>query len=173
MTFRFEFLLDEREQVRASRVMHHRRWSTRIAYGSLALLGLVGVPVYLEAVASGRNVPSIVVPIGLAGLAGAFGVLYMGPHTSVRALRKSNRAAGGPHVYTFDDIGLHIVSPGAQTSIDWANFIETHETKDFILFYYAKSWAALLPKRVLASGELEAFRLAIRGWLGTRASLGQ
>jgi hypothetical protein len=59
----------------------------------LLLLGVGGLAFYVEAVASERDVASIVVPIGLAGLAGAFGATYISPYSMVRTLRKNNRAA--------------------------------------------------------------------------------
>ena len=171
MSFNFAFTLGEAEQVRASRVMYHRRWSTRIVYGCLLLLLVGGGAVYVEAVSSGRDVPAVVVPIGLAGLAGAFGATYMSPYTMVRALRERKRAAAGPHQYALGDAGLQVDSPGAKTSIEWANIAEAYETREFFFFYLSKGFAALLPKRAVATRDLELLRLALRGWVGPRALL--
>ena len=167
--FTFEYELGQAEQVRASRVMAHRQLGTRLFYAFLLSCVLAAVGLHLYARVQGRVAWPLGIPltmaIALAGLATA----YFSPFLSVRNLRKNNRAADGPHVYSFNDTGLDITSPGIRALIEWQNVAEVYESREFLLLYVSKAQAAVLPKRVVP--DLQGLRDALRLWAGEHAHL--
>ena len=175
MPFTFEFESDEAESVRASRAVTHRMRSVRISYvvfASFFVIGLAGLVSVLIMIRRGDDVGAPFIPflLVIAGLVGALS-LYRAPRVTIRNLRKNNRAALGPHMYVFGGSGFTTKSTGASSTFEWANVPEALETREFILFYISKTWAVMLPKRVVKPEELPAFRAAVRGWVGERAHL--
>ena len=171
MDFTFEYSVDQREQVRASQIMYHRKWSTRAVYAFFLLLLLTGPGLYLRDLALGRRGwlagMAIIVTAAVAGA----GASYLSPYWMIRSLRKNNRSAAGPHRYHLHPTGIDVTSPGASATLEWANIVEAYETPEFLFFYFSKSWATMLPKRVVSADELLHLRTALRGWLGDKARL--
>jgi YcxB-like protein len=167
-TFAFEYELGQAEQVRATRLMYHRRRDTRLTYAFLiGCLSLVaGFHAFLRA--QGREGWKTGVAIVTAAVAGGIAASYFSPYWMVKNIRKNNRAATGPHTYRLSDSGLQTTSPGIATSVEWSNVAEAYESREFILFYVSKGLALLLPKRVVPDQELVRLRLALQSWLGQR-----
>jgi hypothetical protein len=86
-------------------------------------------------------------------------------------MRRSNRGAAGPHVYTLTDTGLEMSAPGITVTLKWENVVEVFESRDFLLFYFAASWAQLLPTRVVPQESFPSLRTALAQWLGAKAHL--
>ena len=171
VSFSFEYQLDQPEQVRASRVLHHREWSTRAMYGIFVVLFLIAVGLYVRDPWLAQTGAVLgLITIVAAAPCGAVAV-YMSPYWMVRSLRKNNRAAAGPHRYSLHDRGLDISSPGTTATIEWANIVKVHETREFLLLYVSARWATLMPKRVVSAEELPRLRAALHGWVGERARL--
>jgi len=122
-------------------------------------------------VSQGREGWTLVHSVVTAGLIGGLAAGYFSPYWIVRSLRKGNRAAAGPHTYTFADHGLDARSPGTTTSLQWANIVEAYETKEFLLFFVSPAWAVLLPKRVVPETDVPGFKAALQRWLGEKARL--
>jgi hypothetical protein len=53
--------------------------------------------------------------------------------------------------------------------LEWQNIAEICESKEQLLFYVSKGFAAILPKRVVPSEELAVLRQQLRHWVGERA----
>jgi hypothetical protein len=64
-----------------------------------------------------------------------------------------------------------MASVGAEAGLEWANVTEVFESRRFFLFYFSASWANILPKRVVPTGELTALREHIARWVSGRARL--
>lgn len=173
VSFTFDFHLDQPEQVRATRILYHRRWSTRATYAIFLLLSLIGPGLYVRDLLLGRPGWFLGLGIIVTAAGGGAAAAYMSPYWMVRALRKNNRAAAGPHKYTLHDRGLETISPGATATIEWTNIVEVYETREFLLLYLANAWATLLPKRIVPAEELPRLRIALRAWVGERAHLSE
>jgi hypothetical protein len=171
MDFSFHFQLEQSEQVKACRIMYHRRWSTRAVYGMFGILLVLVSALYVRDLwRRGEGWTVGVVVVGLACLAGVTAA-YVSPYFMVRNLRKNNRAAAGPHTYQLSATGLNATAPGATTSIEWANVAEAYETRDFFFLYIAKGMAILLPKRAVTAAQLPSLRSSLRSWIAERAHL--
>jgi hypothetical protein len=170
MPFSFQFELGQSEQVRATRIIYNRRWTTRAVYVFLFALALALI--VLWATDNGYDDEGLHLPlVGLCGLVGAVTAVWLSPFFAVRGIRKKNRSASGPFVYSLNETGVEAQAPGASSSVLWANVAEVYETSDFLLFYLSAAWAMVLPKRVFRDGELSAMRIALREWVGEKARL--
>ncbi len=173
VAFTIEFQLGQAEQFRASRVMSHRRLSTRLAYLCFLLLpvAMAGEKAYRGSLARrGWSSETGLVVISLFALL-CCALVYVAPYFSVQTIRKKNRAASGPHRYVLDSTGVDASAPGVRTSIQWQNVIEAYESAEFLFLYVSANYAVLVPKRVVGSSDLAALRRAVREWVGDRAKL--
>ena len=171
MNFVFEFELPADEQVRASRLISLRRPITMVMAAASVLAALLGTVAFATDQAWGAYDPQFLLALGWCFPMSVVAGLFIGPPVQVRALRKNNRAAAGPHVYRLTDSGLAMSSTGATASLTWDNVVRVVESREFILFYFAKSWAQLLPKRVVSPELLPTLRSALTQWVGARARL--
>jgi YcxB-like protein len=167
--FTFEFEIGQAEQVRAARVMLFRQRSTKVLYAFLFLCLLIFVVAEILARFAGRErwpwgIPLLLLVASIAAIVG-----YYSPIETIKNIRKSNRAAAGPHVFTLTDGGVEAVSPGARGTIEWPNFAEIYESKESFLLYFSKGQAVLLPKRAVP--DVPSLRRAFRRWVGERARL--
>ena len=167
--FTFQYELGQREQVRACRVMYHRRRDAKLTYAFLLTCLMVAFGFHFYLRAHGREPwgPGLVIVV--AGVLAGLTVAYTSPYWLVRNLRKNNRSAAGPHVFTMSEDGLATKSPGMAGSIEWANICEAYETREFLFFYVSKGMATVVPTRVISTAELPALRSAMHEWLGERA----
>ena len=164
-TFHFELATDE--QVRASRLINLRRPVIKSMLAGSVALGLAATGAFVTGVAwpfqdASNLVLAWCIPVGV--LAG----LFLGPQVQVQALRRRNRTAAGAHVFSLTDAGLNMSSLGASATLQWENVVEVFESREFILFYFASSFAQVLPKRVVPQESLPSLRAALAHWVGKR-----
>jgi YcxB-like protein len=169
MTHSFTFELGAAEHARASRLVNLRRPVVKAMIGVSAVVALVGTGVFASGhvwVVEDRWLFLLLawcIPVSV--LLG----LIIGPRVQARSMRRQNRAATGPHTYTLTDTGLEMSSTGTTTSLQWENVVEVFESQEFVLFYVAKTWAQLLPKRVIPQESLPSLRTDLVRWVGERA----
>jgi hypothetical protein len=170
-TFAFEYELGQAEQVRATRLMYHRRRDTRLTYAFLlgSLILVVAFHAFLRA--QGREGWSTGVAIVVAAVAGGIAASYLSPYWMVKNIRRNNRAATGPHAYRLSDAGIQTTSPGTTTSVEWSNVAEAYESREFMFFYVSKGMALMLPKRVVPAQDLVGLRRSLQSWLGPRSNV--
>lgn len=171
MSFTFEFEVAEDEHVRASRAVAFRRPATKGVLAFLVAAAVVVSALFAGGVLGALQDCWLILLTAWAALVGGIAGSYAAPKSVVQNLRKNNRAAAGPHVYNLTDAGLEMRSPGAATSLQWANIPEVYETREFLLFYFSAGWAQLLPKRVVPADALVSLRAALVEWVGPRARL--
>lgn len=171
MDYTLEYSIDQPEQVRASRIMYHRRWSVRVVYGIFVLFILVAAVLGGRSYAAGQERLSagfvLVIVMAVVGITG----MYWSPYWQIRSLRRKNRGAAGPHTYKLHDGGVGMESPGATSTVEWANVNEVFESVEFFFLYMSEGWATLLPKRAIPTEDLPRLRTALRTWVGDRAHL--
>ena len=173
MSLTFEFDLTEREHIRAARILSLRQPTTRRILAFLALCLLVLIAYHGVQSLRGYGAFPLMALAGWAAIALGLAVVYYAPSTTVRSLRKNNRAAAGLHVYDVTERGLEMRAEGASGAIEWPGILEVYESRDFLFFYFSSEWAHFLPKRAVAPATLPMLRESLRRWVGTRAHLRQ
>lgn len=171
MSFVFEFELPSGEHVRASRLISLRRPVTKVMVTASVVAAFMGTAAFATEQSFGAYDPTFLLALGWCFPISVGAGLFIGPPVQVRALRQNNRAAAGPHVYKLTDAGLEMSSPGATATLTWANVVKVVESREFFLFYFAKSWAQVLPKRVVPQESLPSLRTALTQWVGSKARL--
>lgn len=169
MSFAFEFDLPADEHARASRLLNLRRPVTKMMIGGSVVIALIATAAFARGIAWNGYDSQFLLALGWCLPVSVVAGLIVGPRAQVRALRQKNRGAGGPHVYTLNDKGLEMAAPGATTTLTWDNVVEVFESREFILFYFAATWAQVLPKRAVQRDLMPSLRTALRQWVGARA----
>jgi hypothetical protein len=169
LTYVFEFPRDE--QVRASRLVTHRRWGTWLGYFFFGGAGVFIVTSMLVFQWQGRYVNWVSAAPAIAGCAAMVAFIYFLPTYIVHQMRKNLPIHQGPHTWIMTPgVGLSVSSPGASAAYEWRLFREVTESPDFYLLYLTKQFACVLPKRVLGGSDA-AVRQFFRAELGDRAKL--
>ena len=171
MSFTFEFELTADEQTRASRAVILRRPVTKGMLVASALIAPLATVAFASGLLERLGDPWFLLLLGWCLPVGAVAGILMGPRSQVKALRRRNRAAAGPHVYRLAGSGLEASSTGTTTTLQWENVVEVFESREFLLFYVSTAWAYLLPKRVVPPESLSGLRTALGQWVGDRAHL--
>jgi hypothetical protein len=169
VSFVFEFGLPADEHARASRLINLRRPVMKMMIGGSVVIALIATAAFARAIAWNGYDPPFLLALGWCLPVGVVVGLIVGPLVQVRALRRKNRGAGGPHVYTLNDAGLQMSAPGATATLTWDNIVEVFESREFILFYFAATWAQVLPKRAVRQDLLPSLRTALEHWVGAKA----
>jgi hypothetical protein len=95
-----------------------------------------------------------------------WGVAFVGfplvDRWAVRQMLKGNPAVYGPHTFEFTAEGFRVRSGLGESSVPWGTILEVRETVKFLLFFYTKSCAFFLPKRVIAPAELTTLKTLLR-----------
>lgn len=158
------FELPQAEQVRASRVIVHRLWSTWAAYAFFALLSAWVLGDSIWRAWQGWYVSwSTTLPVASAPLA-MIGVIYAVPWWTVRRWRKDIPIHQGPHAWTISEAGIRVESPHVNSTLEWALIREVRENPEFVFLCLSKRFAYIVPKRVLQGGTAESFWQAMERW---------
>ena len=152
------FELPEAEQVRGSRaVIHHRRWPW-IWYSICAVLaGGTFLRMIWKAVHYPGDQWAADLPLMFLFCIWA-GCVYAAPWMTVRQMRKNLPIHQGPHTLVVSGAGIEGRSPHITSSLDWTLIREVAETREFLLFFTQKNYAAIVPKRVLSPETALALR---------------
>jgi hypothetical protein len=97
-------------------------------------------------------------------LLGAFylSLLPLMRRTAARKALQEDPALRGTQMRTVDDAGLHIRGAGLSQDLRWADLVRVEETTDFFLFFYNRSAAHYIPKRVLGDRQRDELRNLIQ-----------
>ena len=161
------------DQVRATRAISLRQAGTWIGFAIFPLLLVWLFWTDYQTMNRGRPVNWGLTTIGVVTVAIGASFVYFSPYLTVWSHRRGNKLIAGPHTYRFFDDRLSMNSPLAATDVTWPAIREVREDARFVFFFLSKTYAVVLPKRVLQSGELEELRTRLRGWCGATAKLGQ
>ena len=158
------FDLPQAEQVRASRIVHHSNKLVRAAYVACVII-IIGVLVVAGRQSSEGNPGawSDAAPLIFLMLIWA-AVLYASPWITVRQWRKNMPIHQGPHLWRISATGLAIQSPHTGSSLEWPLIRRIEETEEFLLFFLTKTYASILPKRVLPHEIIVTLRERIAVW---------
>jgi hypothetical protein len=146
--------------------MMHRRWGTWVGY-----LFFVALAVWIASVFDWRGEDSSMALLAFIPLPIGATFVYFSAYLAAWNLRRQNRAAEGPHTYSFSDAGLTCISPGVKSSLEWTNIAKVAESPEGLFFYISKTAATYLPKHSLREDELVRLRTDLRRWVGDRAAL--
>lgn len=158
------FELPQAEQVRASRVIVHRQWSTWAAYAFFGLLSAWVVAMSAWWAWQGRYVSWPVTLVAAGGALLGVGVIYASPWLTVRRWRKDIPIHQGPHVWTISEAGIRVESPHVNSTLEWALIREVRENPEFVFLCLSKRFAYIVPKRVLQGGTAESFWQVMERW---------
>lgn len=76
--------------------------------------------------------------------------------------------ARGPRTITLDDSGTHWKWSGGSSDVEWKNYTAWVEGKSQILFYTSPAGFEILPKRAMATEQLDELRTLLQQNIHTR-----
>jgi hypothetical protein len=161
------------DQVRATRAISLRQAGTWIGFAIFPLLLVWLFWTDYQTMSRGRPVNWGLTAIGVVTVVIGASFLYFSPYLTVWSYRRGNKVIAGPHTYRFFADRMSMNSPLASTDVTWPAIREVSEDDRFLFFFLSKTYAAVLPKRALQSGELEELRARLREWCGSTAKLRQ
>jgi YcxB-like protein len=157
-SFTASYTLSEAEQARANRYVTHRRWTTWAAYFVFALFLVIHWTFKRRWRFDWSSIVLTLVFIGLAGY------VYARPWLVVRRARKSLTHPDGPFTITLQESGLTFASPMVTSTVAWPVFRAVSESDEFLLLYWSKDGAMVIPKKVLTPQLLDAFWWVVGRW---------
>lgn len=85
-------------------------------------------------------------------------VLEVYPRWFMRRQYTKQPGARGPRTLTLDDSGTHWKWSGGSSDVEWKNYTASVEGKNQILFYTSPAGFEILPKRAMATEQLDELR---------------
>lgn len=79
-------------------------------------------------------------------------------YKQISANLKSNPSARGPHNFHFSDEGIELTGDGANGSIAWKNIVKVRISRSFLLLFFSKSCAHVVPKELLSETEIDQIK---------------
>jgi hypothetical protein len=157
------YQLSERDFVEAYSTHRNRtifsKWARRIFLWSIisvAALLLLVLLIDHDAQAARSVLP-------LLGLAGAWiVVLSLLPRWTMRKQFRKQPAAHGPRTLSLDAAGAHWRWNGGSSDVEWKNYTRCVEGINQFLFYTSPACFNILPKRTLASEQLNELRELVK-----------
>lgn len=160
------------DQVRATRAISLRQAGTWIGFAIFPLLLFWLFWTDYQTMSRGRHVNWGLTAIGVATVVFGASLVYFSPYLTVWTFRRGNKIIAGPHTYRLLADRLSMSSPLTSSEVTWPAIREVREDERFVYFFLSKTYAAVLPKRALESGELEELRTKLKEWCGATAKLG-
>jgi len=86
-------------------------------------------------------------------------------YRQIAANLKSNPSANGPQTLNFSETGVEVIGDGADVSVDWKNIVRVCERGAFLLAFFSKDCAYVVPKQLLSEAEIDQ----IKAWYSAAA----
>ena len=93
----------------------------------------------------------------------AFAFTPVSSALSLYLARRRSPLLQGPFLYTFDDVGMHLMGQGFMLNVGWASFVRVEESGAFMFFFTAPARAQVIPMAdIVAVGVLAPLRQLVR-----------
>jgi hypothetical protein len=89
-------------------------------------------------------------------------ILWILPRWTMKRQFLKQPGAHGPRTLLLDSAGAHWRWNGGSSDVEWKNYIRSVEGKNQILFYTSPACFNILPKRALASAQLDDLRELVK-----------
>ncbi len=109
--------------------------------------------------------------IEIAGLAFLASLPLIAPWIQTRQTLKGSTQAFAPQSWLFGHDGVRFKTPASEGSFQWSVIIRVTEHPEYLLLYISEATAYPVPKRALPGLASDRLRLALKGWLGSKAEL--